>query len=183
MYNVEGGNFEKAIRYCKLSMANMIQLCGGNNMHVGLASKYFEMGECFWMWGKIDDAISQYKKAKNILEFNDYVSGKEYALIQLKLGLLYFSKLKDGECEKLVEGSFAILKNQAAGNAEEMVQCLELMNRCVKDAVGRESLAVNTLEFMKSGLEEGLINDQQSVRLGKIIVQHFLTLYGQAPTA
>jgi hypothetical protein len=33
-------------------MANMIQLCGGNTMHLKLANNYYQKGEMYHNWGK-----------------------------------------------------------------------------------------------------------------------------------
>lgn len=57
-------------------MANMIQLCGGNTMHLKLANNYYQKGEMYHNWGKTAQAIDNYKKAKNILEFNQYTQTK-----------------------------------------------------------------------------------------------------------
>ena len=53
-YNLALNKYEKSIMYCKSALANMIQLCGGNNTHVKLASNYYQLGECYNLWGKSD---------------------------------------------------------------------------------------------------------------------------------
>lgn len=35
---------EKGINFCKMALGNMIQLCGGNNMHEKLAANHYELG-------------------------------------------------------------------------------------------------------------------------------------------
>lgn len=37
-------NYEQAYEHCKTSLANTLQLCGGNNMHIKLASNNYQMG-------------------------------------------------------------------------------------------------------------------------------------------
>ena len=70
------GNYESAVSYGRTSLANMIQLCGGNNMHIKLAGNFYQIGECLLKWGRIDEAISNFKKAKNVLEFNEYTTDR-----------------------------------------------------------------------------------------------------------
>ena len=36
-YNMGVHKYEKALGFCKMALGNMIQLCGGNNMHEKLA--------------------------------------------------------------------------------------------------------------------------------------------------
>ena len=72
----QNGEYEEAFNCCKTSLANTIQLCGGNNMHIKLAGNFYQMGETLQLWGKLDESIAQYKKAKNILEFNSYTNDR-----------------------------------------------------------------------------------------------------------
>lgn len=67
MYHLSNNSFDKALAESRASLANMIQLCGGNNMHIKLAANYYQAGDCYFEWRKMNDAISYYKKAKNIL--------------------------------------------------------------------------------------------------------------------
>lgn len=61
------GNFDKVQQYLKSSMTNIIQLCGGNTMHLRLANNYYQKGEFLQNWGHSEEAIASFKKAKNIL--------------------------------------------------------------------------------------------------------------------
>ena len=157
----------------------MIQLCGGNNMHVKLSSNYYQLAECEYKWGKIDEAISQYKKSKNILEFNSYTKTSEYALIELKLATLNFSKYRDGECEKLITNSFNILKNNPEENCSNIIYCLELINRCTVDPTNKINLMNYTLSILVEGLEENYLTDDQSLKLGKILLEYYLKKEGK----
>lgn len=69
-------NYEKVEQYSKQSLTNILQLCGGNTMHIKLSNNYYQKGEMCSQWGRVDEAINNYKKAKSILEYNEYVESK-----------------------------------------------------------------------------------------------------------
>jgi hypothetical protein len=35
-----------------MSMTNIIQLCGGNTMHIRIANNHYQKGEFYQNWGK-----------------------------------------------------------------------------------------------------------------------------------
>lgn len=94
-------------------MTNMIQLCGGNTMHLRLANNYYQKAEFYQGWGKSEQAIANYKKAKNILQFNSYTSARQYAMIQLKLAILYLSKYKDIDSYKQLKSCLVAFSTMA----------------------------------------------------------------------
>lgn len=77
-------------------------------MHIKLANNYYQKGELYQNWGKIEEAITSYKKSKNILEYNEYFNSREYAMVELKLSLLYLNKYKDSDSFKLLYSSLRI---------------------------------------------------------------------------
>ena len=66
------GEQNEAIKKGKESLSNMIQCCGNNNRHLKLSNNHFQLGECFRGCRKWEEALNHYKKAKNILELNNY---------------------------------------------------------------------------------------------------------------
>lgn len=80
-------------------------------MHIKLSNNYYQKGELCYQWGRVDQAIGNYKKAKNILEYNQYVQAKEYAIVELRLAELYLSRFKDGEAAKMLESCLRVFCN------------------------------------------------------------------------
>jgi len=45
----------------------MIQCCGNNNRHLKISNNYYQLGEVYKKCDRFDEALQNYKKAKNIL--------------------------------------------------------------------------------------------------------------------
>lgn len=97
LYFLEMFEEEQAINVNKESLSNMIQCCGNNNRHIKISNNYYLLGECLKKCYRFDEAIINFKKAKNILEINSYQNLPEYAHILYKLGIMYLLQNKDNE--------------------------------------------------------------------------------------
>ena len=73
----------------------MVQCCGNNQKHLKLSNSQYHIAECLVKCGKHNEALQHYRKAKNILEVNNYQKQPEYANILHKIGRIILAQHKD----------------------------------------------------------------------------------------
>lgn len=121
----------------------MIQCCGNNNRHIKISNNYFLLGECLKKCYRFDEAIVNFKKAKNILEINSYQNLPEYAHILYKLGIMYLLQNKDNESYDLFMHSISIYEqSDIYSHWDSLVGLYEALQRCHVKINGSNKMAV-----------------------------------------
>ena len=96
IYNASIGNYVEAVKLAKSSLVNSIKLLGASALPT--ADKHYQLGNIFFKIGKKEEALKEYLKTKQILADHNQTTIPEYAVILLKLTLLYLNFGKIGDC-------------------------------------------------------------------------------------
>ncbi len=96
MFNASLGKYEEAIQLAKLSLKNISKVLGSNELPV--ADKHYQLGNIYFKMGRKDESLKEYTKTKEILTLHNQAHISEYAIILLKLSVLYLNFGKVSDC-------------------------------------------------------------------------------------
>lgn len=105
MYNASVGQYEQATQLAKLSLKNIMQVAGITELPV--ADKHYQLGNIYFKMGRKEDALREYNKTKEILMIHQQTQISEFAVILLKLAVLF---LNFGKITEAVNHSLEALK-------------------------------------------------------------------------
>ena len=77
------------------SLSNMIQCCANNNQHIKISNNYYQIAEYLVQSGQIEEGLTNYRKARHILEVNNYQKLPEYAHLLCRIGALLLKQNRD----------------------------------------------------------------------------------------
>lgn len=121
--------FEDSITFAKSSLVNILKVCG--TAHDKTSECYYNLALCYIRAGKKEEAFAHMKKAKLIFENSGRSHSVPYAVISLKLALIYLNQDQPELCLASAVAALHILEGQSPSCYEdELVDCYEMITRC-----------------------------------------------------
>jgi tetratricopeptide (TPR) repeat protein len=97
--------------------------------HIKLADGYYHLGNIHLHYAKKADALSQYKRAAQILATNDNTHSEAFAEIMLKAGQLYLAN--NAVNDALISARQTLALSQELNNPPLFLLSSELVGRCL----------------------------------------------------
>lgn len=128
-YHLGNNEIEDSITFAKSSLVNIFKVCGTN--HEKTSEAYYNLALCFLKANKKEEAFTNIKKSKSIFENSGKTDHPSYAIILLKMGLVFLNQDQPKDCLSCTTAALGILEKSPISEFEdEMVDCFEMMTRC-----------------------------------------------------